>query len=62
VRYEADGSWRLVIAGKDPGHPNWISTAGHPRGILWFRWFLAEDVPAKPAACVVGLERVRGGL
>ena len=22
-----------------PGSPNWVSTAGHPRGRLWFRWF-----------------------
>ena len=53
VRYEPDGSWRLVIAGRDPGHPNWLSTAGHPRGVLWFRWFLAEAVPEKPATRVV---------
>ena len=46
VRYEPDGSWRLVIAAQDTGHPNWLSTAGHPRGVLWFRWFLADDVPA----------------
>ena len=26
--YEPDGSWRLVVARRDPGHPNWISTAG----------------------------------
>ena len=29
VVYEADGSWRVVVARPDPGHPNWISTAGH---------------------------------
>jgi len=56
VRYEPDGSWRLVIAGRDPGHPNWLSTAGHPRGVLWFRWFLAETVPEKPATRVVKLK------
>ena len=27
--YEPDGSWRLVVAARDPGHPNWLSTAGH---------------------------------
>src|SRR5205814_5486761 len=35
--YEPDGSWRLVIAARDPGHPNWLSTAGHRHGILFFR-------------------------
>jgi hypothetical protein len=40
VRYEPDGSWEIVIAGRDPGHPNWVSTAGHPSGRIWLRWFL----------------------
>ena len=56
MRYEADGSWRLVIAGRDPGHPNWLSTAGHPRGVLWFRWFLADAVPEKPSTRVMKIE------
>ena len=43
--YEPDGSWRLVVARRDPGHPNWISTAGHARGRIWFRWFLPEATP-----------------
>lgn len=59
VRYEADGSWRLVIAAHDAGHPNWLSTAGHPRGVLWFRWFLADDVPPRPTTRVVRLEEIR---
>lgn len=53
VRHEADGSWRIVIAGRDPGHPNWVSTAGHAQGLLWFRWFLPAEVPARPTARVV---------
>ena len=55
VDYEPDGSWRLVIAGRDPGHPNWISTAGHPRGRIWFRWFLPEVTPARPRTRVVSI-------
>ena len=31
--YEPDGSWRLVVAARDPGQPNWLSTAGHRRGV-----------------------------
>jgi hypothetical protein len=50
--YEPDGSWRLVVAAHDPGHPNWLSTAGHPRGVLFFRWFLAAETPATPTARV----------
>jgi len=50
--YEPDGSWRLVVAARDPGHPNWLSTAGHTKGVLFFRWFLAADTPATPVARV----------
>jgi hypothetical protein len=55
IEYEEDGSWRLVVAHRDPGTPNWLSTAGHRRGLLWFRWFLADSVPAGPATRVVRL-------
>jgi len=53
VNYEPDGSWRVVVAAHDPGHPNWISTAGHPRGRIWFRWFLPDRTPDRPTARVV---------
>ena len=53
LEYEADGSWRIVVAAEDPGHPNWISTAGHPRGRIWFRWFLPSETPARPDTEVV---------
>ena len=33
----ADGSVRIVIASEDPGHPNWITTAGHSNGTFLFR-------------------------
>ncbi len=55
VEYEPDGSWVVVVADADPGHPNWISTAGHRRGRLWFRWFLPESTPERPSAEVVPL-------
>jgi hypothetical protein len=58
VRYEKDGSWRVVVARRDPGHPNWLSTAGHGQGLLWFRWFLPAEVPARPTARVVKLADV----
>ena len=50
--YEPDGSWRIVIAARDPGHANWLSTAGHRRGVIFFRWFLAAEMPATPTAHV----------
>jgi hypothetical protein len=55
VRHRPDGSWQIVVARRDPGHPNWLSTAGHAQGLLWFRWFLPDAVPARPTARVVPL-------
>ena len=45
VSYEADGSWVIVVSARRPAHRNWVSTAGHARGRIWFRWFLPERTP-----------------
>jgi len=46
VRYEPDGSVRIVIAARDPGVPNWIDTRGHLEGTMLFRWSrTARPVP-----------------
>jgi hypothetical protein len=58
VSYEPDGSWRIVISEKDPGHPNWVATAGRPKGLIWLRWFLPEETPAHPQCRVVDLAEV----
>ena len=55
VQYEPDGSWRIVVAHRDPGMPNWLSTMGHPRGRLWFRWFHPAATPDRPTTEVVKL-------
>jgi hypothetical protein len=59
VQYEADGSWRLVVAARDPGVPNWVSTADHPRGVIWFRWFLPEALPERPGTRVTPVASLR---
>lgn len=33
-----DGSVTLVVAHRDPGHPNWLETAHHTAGTWLFRW------------------------
>jgi hypothetical protein len=48
VAYESDGSWMIVIAARQPAHPNWVSTAGHRKGHIWFRWFLPTATPEQP--------------
>ncbi|MHB1139723.1 MAG: DUF1214 domain-containing protein [Microthrixaceae bacterium] len=56
--YEDDGSWTIVVAPVDPGHPNWVSTQGHDRGRIWFRWFHPAHTPDAIAAEVVALDAV----
>ena len=58
ISYEPDGSWTIVVAHHDPGHPNWVSTAGHPRGRIWFRWFYPVETPARPTTRVVKVTQV----
>jgi hypothetical protein len=53
VAYEPDGSWTIVVAPQRPDHPNWVSTAGHTSGRIWFRWFLPAETPAQPVVTVV---------
>jgi hypothetical protein len=52
--YEPDGSLTIVVAQKDPGHPNWIETAGHEQGTMCFRWIRAAEHP-QPRCEVVKL-------
>ena len=45
AHYEPDGSVRVVVAHRDPGVANWISTAGHRRGTMCWRWIAADEHP-----------------
>jgi hypothetical protein len=45
---EEDGSVRLFVSARDPGHPNWLDTAGHRRGTLALRWVGASEAAAQP--------------
>ena len=49
-----DGSWRLVVAPRDPGPnvENWLDTGGRLEGYMIVRWILA-DGPPHPSAEVV---------
>lgn len=53
-----DGSFQLVVAAEDPGHPNWLDTAGHDHGTMCVRWVRAESHP-EPRCRVVKLEELR---
>lgn len=49
---EDDGSVVIRIAGRDPGGPNWLDTAGHRRGALALRWVGADPQPPAPRTSV----------
>ncbi|HTZ10182.1 MAG TPA: DUF1214 domain-containing protein [Acidimicrobiales bacterium] len=49
---DADGVFRAVVAGRDPGVANWLDTAGNHRGPAIFRWLRAAGAPV-PATRVV---------
>lgn len=55
ARYNPDGSVTLVLAHRDPGHPNWLETAGHELGTMCFRWVRARE-HVDPTTRVVKLE------
>jgi hypothetical protein len=50
---EKDGSFRMVLAHRDPGHPNWIDSEGRTYGVVFWRFMLAEGPVETPRAEVV---------
>lgn len=48
-----DGSVTIVLSRAMTAHPNSLTTLGYPRGNLAFRWFLADEVPARPQVRLV---------
>lgn len=61
---DPDGAIRYVVAGTDPGVPNWLDTVGHPKGFLALRWTYSTPPPELPKATVtkVPVARVRDHL
>jgi hypothetical protein len=55
TKLEPDGSFRIVIANRDPGVANWIDTEGRPFGMVFWRYFLVEGEVDTPQAKVVKL-------
>ncbi len=53
ITFEVDGSFRLVVAHRDPGMPNWLATAGHREGIVFCRWLQSDALPEQPLTRVI---------
>ena len=55
---EPDGSFRMILAHRDPGVPNWLDTAGAPTGTLFWRYLLAEEQPSQLETRVLSIDDV----
>jgi Protein of unknown function (DUF1214) len=53
---DADGSVTMVIAHRDPGVPNWLSTEGRPFGLVFWRFMLPDGPIDTPTAEVVPVD------
>ena len=59
ARSDADGGVTVVIAHQDPGHPNWLDTAGHRLGHFAMRWIRAAE-HVDPTTRVCKVSEIRG--
>jgi hypothetical protein len=58
---DADRRYRIVVAPRDPGVRNWLDTAGHAEGTIFWRFLLPEQAPERPVCTVVPLADVDPG-
>ncbi len=58
---EPDGSFRLVVAHRDPGVPNWLDTEGHAAGSIFWRFLLPEAAPGAIECSVVPVDALALG-
>lgn len=59
IQFETDGSFRLVLAHKNPGVPNWLDTEGRVSGLMYWRWLLAKGEVPTPQAKVVKFNSIK---
>ncbi len=57
ARLDGDGGVTLILAHRDPGHPNWLETAGHDSGTMCLRWVGASE-QVDPTTRVVKLSEL----
>ncbi len=55
MQFESDGSYRIVIAHRDPGVPNWLDCEGRTTGQVYWRIMLPEASVETPRAELVPL-------
>jgi hypothetical protein len=62
ARVDSDGRYRVVVAHRDPGVPNWLDTAGRGEGVIYYRWNQAERKPGAPVVKRVKLSELASQL
>jgi len=58
IQLEPDGTYRIVIAHKDPGVPNWLDCEGHHTGTIFWRFLLPETDPTRTECQVLPIGEV----
>ena len=58
TRLEKDGTFRMVLAHRDPGVPNWLDTEGRLFGLVFWRYMLPDGPIEAPRATVVPFAEV----
>ena len=55
---DGDARYRIVIAHRDPGAPNWLDTEGRGHGIIFWRFLLPEGELTKTACRLTTLDQL----
>lgn len=55
IKTDAEGRFRIVLAGKPPRAANWLDTEGRRKGLFVIRWLQPEATPPLPLTRVVRL-------
>jgi hypothetical protein len=58
---DPDGGFRIVLAHRDPGVPNWLDASGRVSGLIYWRFMLPEGEIVTPRTRLVKLDEVSGG-
>lgn len=59
TQLEADGSFKIVLAHRDPGTPNWLDTQGNSFGLVFWRYLQVEGDVTAPETQVVKWEDLK---
>lgn len=59
MQRDSEGRFRVVVAGEDPGVPNWLHTEGRSHGVVYWRFMLPEGEIESMTCRVVEVAELR---